>query len=158
MEANDELYESQGVTFPEDRDFNYGQVIEEDIQMNFFQRIFSFKGRLRRTYLFLLSILYTSLLLSGIFCLCSEDEILTPVMKFLGVLLILTSLWIMIAAKARRCHDLGHSGWYQLMVLIPLLGPIINIYILLGQGMPVSNEYGPNPRDKRKKEAEFQPS
>jgi uncharacterized membrane protein YhaH (DUF805 family) len=38
--------------------------------------------------------------------------------------LVLLSLWPSWAVGAKRCHDRGRSGWFQLIVLIPLVGPI----------------------------------
>ncbi len=47
---------------------------------------------------------------------------------------------------ARRLHDTGKSGWWQLIGLIPLLGIIIMIVLLAQQGVAGANEYGPDPR------------
>lgn len=50
-----------------------------------------------------------------------------------------------IAIAARRLHDTGRSGWWQLIVLIPLIGPII-LLVFLVQDSRESNQYGPNPK------------
>ena len=36
-----------------------------------------------------------------------------------------------LAYGARRLHDIGKSGWYQLVALVPVLGWIYLIYLLL---------------------------
>jgi uncharacterized membrane protein YhaH (DUF805 family) len=54
-----------------------------------------------------------------------------------GLGLILPAL----AVGARRLHDIGKSGWLQLIWLIPLVGWIVVIYWLVQPTGP-SNEYG----------------
>lgn len=46
-----------------------------------------------------------------------------------------------ISIAARRLHDTGKSGWWQLIVLIPVLG-LIGIIFLLAQAGQADNEYG----------------
>ncbi|WP_232504214.1 DUF805 domain-containing protein [Shewanella benthica] len=50
-----------------------------------------------------------------------------------------------IAICARRLHDAGRSGWWQLIGLIPLIGAIVLLvfYVLDSIG---ENEYGANPK------------
>ena len=48
-----------------------------------------------------------------------------------------------ISIATRRLHDIGRSGWWQLIGLIPLLGIIILIVFLV-QDSHGDNEYGPN--------------
>jgi uncharacterized membrane protein YhaH (DUF805 family) len=50
-----------------------------------------------------------------------------------------------IAVSVRRLHDLGKSGWWFLIALIPLVGPIILIVWFAGRGAEGNNEYGANP-------------
>ncbi len=52
-----------------------------------------------------------------------------------------------LAVTARRLHDTGKSGWWQLILLIPILGLIILIIFLVKDGTPDFNKYGPNPKD-----------
>jgi uncharacterized membrane protein YhaH (DUF805 family) len=43
---------------------------------------------------------------------------------------------------ARRLHDTGRSGWFQLLMLIPIVGWIIMIIWLAQETTPADNEYG----------------
>jgi uncharacterized membrane protein YhaH (DUF805 family) len=48
-----------------------------------------------------------------------------------------------IAVGARRLHDIGRSGWWQLLWFIPIIGWIIMIIWLASRGEDGANEYGP---------------
>jgi uncharacterized membrane protein YhaH (DUF805 family) len=48
-----------------------------------------------------------------------------------------------LAVGARRLHDIGRSGWWMLIVVIPLVGWIIAIIWYAKEGTPGTNEYGP---------------
>jgi uncharacterized membrane protein YhaH (DUF805 family) len=50
-----------------------------------------------------------------------------------------------ISVAARRLHDTGRTGWWQLIGLIPLIGIIILI-VFLAQDSHGDNEYGVNPK------------
>lgn len=51
-----------------------------------------------------------------------------------------------LAVAARRLHDTGKSGWWQLIALIPYLGALVLIAFLIRDSVPGSNAYGPNPK------------
>ncbi len=50
-----------------------------------------------------------------------------------------------IAVGVRRLHDIDRSGWWYLIVLIPLIGALVLIYWFVQPGTQGSNEYGDNP-------------
>lgn len=65
-------------------------------------------------------------------------------MNMLALLFNLAVLLPSLAVGARRLHDIGKSGWLQLVGLIPLLGWILLIYwFVQPSGGP--NEYGEGP-------------
>ncbi len=47
-----------------------------------------------------------------------------------------------IAITARRLHDTGLSGWWQLLGLIPLIGWIIVIVLCVRKSNPAGDKYG----------------
>ena len=49
-----------------------------------------------------------------------------------------------LAAGTRRLHDMGKSGWFQLLWFIPVLGWAVMIYFLV-QPSAGPNEYGEGP-------------
>jgi len=50
-----------------------------------------------------------------------------------------------LAVAARRLHDTGRSGWWQLLWLLPIIGFIILLIWFIQQGEAGNNQYGPNP-------------
>lgn len=67
-------------------------------------------------------------------------------MGILGGLYTLAVLLPAIAVGVRRLHDTGRSGWWMLLVFVPLIGPIVLIVFFVLDSQPGSNEYGPNPK------------
>ena len=51
----------------------------------------------------------------------------------------------LLAVTSRRLHDTGHSGWWQLIQLVPF-GVILIIIWGVQDSDPGPNEYGPNPK------------
>lgn len=51
-----------------------------------------------------------------------------------------------IAVGVRRLHDINKSGWYMLLYLIPIVGPIILIIWSCQEGTIGPNKYGEDPK------------
>jgi hypothetical protein len=67
---------------------------------------------------------------------------------FLGLywIYVLAALIPGIAVSVRRLHDTGRSGWYFLILLIPIIGGVIFIVFMALDSDPGTNEYGPSPK------------
>ena len=50
-----------------------------------------------------------------------------------------------LAVTVRRHHDGNRSGWWILLGLIPLIGPLILLFLYIKKGTDGPNEYGPDP-------------
>jgi uncharacterized membrane protein YhaH (DUF805 family) len=50
-----------------------------------------------------------------------------------------------LAVAARRLHDTDRSGWWQLIVLLPIIGLIVLIVFLVQEGSAEANQFGETP-------------
>jgi uncharacterized membrane protein YhaH (DUF805 family) len=103
-----------------------------------------FSGRSQRSeyWFYVLFYLIISIVLSVIDSLVFK----AGSMGILGGVFALAMLVPSIAVAARRLHDTGRSGWWQLLALIPLIGAIILIVFLAQDTTPGENKYGPSPK------------
>lgn len=51
-----------------------------------------------------------------------------------------------LAVSVRRLHDVGKSGWFYFIVLIPLVGAIWLLVLFFTEGNRGENQYGPDPK------------
>lgn len=51
-----------------------------------------------------------------------------------------------LAVSVRRLHDVGKSGWWILICLVPVIG-VYFLYLTILEGQQGTNEYGPNPKE-----------
>ena len=73
----------------------------------------------------------------------------TPPMMGISLLTSLYNLAVLvpsIAVAVRRMHDTGRSGWWVLIVFVPIIGGIIFLIFALQDSEPSSNQYGANPK------------
>ena len=52
-----------------------------------------------------------------------------------------------LAVSVRRLHDVGKSGWFYFIILIPIVGGIWILVLFCTDGVTGSNEYGANPKE-----------
>ena len=67
-------------------------------------------------------------------------------MGLLSGLFYLAILVPSIALNTRRLHDIGKSGWFQLLFIIPIVGFILWIIWMVRDGDDGVNQYGPSPK------------
>jgi len=100
-----------------------------------FKKPFSFYGRIRRTEFGLSMIIY----IAYAFFVTMIIERGKSEVGF-SHLLMLPAYYFTFAQGAKRCHDVGNSGWYQLI-------PFYVLWLLFTDGDFGANEYGPNPKE-----------
>ena len=71
----------------------------------------------------------------------------TPAFAFLYVIYFLAILIPSLAVIVRRLHDIGKSGWFYFVSLIPFIGSIWLIILFATEGDKGPNQYGPDPKN-----------
>lgn len=95
-----------------------------------FSNYANFSGRARRSeyWYFALFLLIISLI---------------PIVNLIvGLISIIPS----IAVSVRRLHDIGKSGWWLLLFLIPIIGYIVLLIWACTDSQPGENQWGANPK------------
>lgn len=107
----------------------------------------TFSGRATRHefwmfYLFMNIVLYVPLLIG--LSLLTDDSTAGAGIFFIVISIILTIGLVipLLAVCVRRLHDIGQSGSYLLMSLIPFAGPIIMLVAFAKDSQPGKNQYG----------------
>jgi len=52
-----------------------------------------------------------------------------------------------IAVAVRRLHDIDRSGWWLLIILIPVIGAIVLLVFMVQNSKPGENRFGENPKE-----------
>jgi uncharacterized membrane protein YhaH (DUF805 family) len=101
----------------------------------------TFSGRARRSefWWFVLANFLASIVASIV------DQVLLDGPLFEYVLL-LALLVPGLAVGARRLHDTGRSGWWQLIAFVPLVGIIVLVVFWVQDGHRGPNQHGPSPK------------
>ncbi len=112
--------------------------------MNWYLKVmsnyFNVNGRARRTEYWMYFLVYL-----GIAIVASVLDGLLDSQK-IGALVALVHLVPSITVGVRRLHDIGRSGWWLLIALLPLVGWLIALYWAVKEGQPHDNAYGADPK------------
>lgn len=107
----------------------------------------NFNGRTRRreywyyrlgVVLFIILPLAATVLLGGV-----DNEIVKLICNIIHPLLI-------ISITVRRLHDTDRSGWWVLLILIPIIGDIVLLIFLCQKGTEGENRFGKDPKSDDK--------
>lgn len=101
------------------------------------RKFFSFKGRINRAEMWITGIVYG--IINGIlqFVIDNAYDVNASLMVLWLLIYGITS-WVLLSQGAKRCHDLGHNGWWQLI-------PFYVIWMYFVKGESESNKYGNPP-------------
>lgn len=99
-----------------------------------FKQPFKFEGRIRRLE-FGLSIIicyFSMVIITLIGFLVNLSNLFILIFE-------IPAYWFLFAQGAKRCHDFGKNGWWQLI-------PFYIFWLIFNEGVPGENEYGSNPK------------
>lgn len=65
---------------------------------------------------------------------------------FIGMVYSLLVLIPGVAVTIRRLHDTGRSGWWFLVLFVPVIGVLVMLIFTLFDSEEGDNRYGPNPK------------
>jgi uncharacterized membrane protein YhaH (DUF805 family) len=106
--------------------------------------VFAGRARRREFWMFTLVSFVISIVLSIL-----DAVIGTDYGAGYGLLATIYGLAILIPSLAvgvRRLHDIGRTGWWILIGLIPCIGLIVLLVFYAQDGQRTTNEYGPDPK------------
>lgn len=106
---------------------------------------FSGRARRREYWTFALVNCLIALLLMTLGLAFGEDS---PASNIMVTIFYLIMLVPNLSVSVRRLHDIGKSGWYMFLSLIPLIGGLILLTWSLMDSEPGENQYGKNPKEE----------
>lgn len=113
--------------------------------MSAMRKYATFSGRAPRKEYWMFTLIYiiiaivAGVLDAFIFGLAAES------IGILGGIVALVHIVPSIAVGVRRLHDTNRSGWWYLIIFIPLIGILVMLYWMIKASDPGENQYGPNP-------------
>ena len=154
-EADTDAYSAQAAPKAGKKFLNLGEGLNllfkdssADKEAVFKELFFTSKGRLNRK-----SYIYRSIFLSLV--LCVVQGVLTFAANTIGALELLFAVVAFgfslfsfvsnIMMDVRRLHDLDLSGWWMLLMLVPLVNIFFALYMLFFKGTDGPNQYGDDP-------------
>lgn len=98
---------------------------------------FSGRSRRREYWLFFLFTIIANMV-AGVLDVATGTGAISAIV---AIVLIVPS----IAVLVRRLHDTNRSGWWALLILLPILGGLILLIFCIFKGTQGSNRFGPDP-------------
>ncbi len=96
-----------------------------------FENAFSFDGRIRRTEYGISLMIYVAIATVLNLIIQSNPDVVIIGLAFIP------AFWFLSAQACKRCHDVGNSGWWQLI-------PFYALWLIFQEGEPSQNQYGNN--------------
>ncbi len=110
----------------------------------------TFSGRSRRREFWGYTIVNTIIL--GImiyFYLTAKTDTSVNLSTAVLIIYIIITTCPTLAATVRRWHDLGRTGKWLWLNLVPGVGTLVTLCFMLGEGEDATNEYGRNPKERK---------
>jgi len=111
-----------------------------------FKQYATFSGRARRSeyWYFMLFYIIGYLLMSFLDGMLGSFSVKSGI-GLLGGVFLLVHILPSLAVTVRRLHDIGRTGWWYFIIIIPLIGPLV-LLVFSVLDSKEDNQYGPNPK------------
>ena len=119
---------------------------------SFWSNYANFKGRSRRSeYWYIqLFLVVTNLAAAAIDLVLMDGDVDRFIANggggIVGLVWILATIVPALAVLVRRLHDTGKSGWWALMILLPVAGAIVLLVFTVTDSDGIANKYGISPK------------
>ena len=107
-----------------------------------FKRYVDFEGRSARSEYWWWTLF---VFIANIFVGILDTAIFQSESGILGIIVSLAFLLPGLAVSIRRLHDVDRSGWWLLIILVPILGAILLLVWYCTKGTEGSNRFGTDP-------------
>lgn len=108
-----------------------------DVKKSLFKRLFSYEGRIMRTEYIISFTIFLVLYVA-------MDRIILTGINPIIMLAYIPLFWFLLAQGAKRCHDRGNNGWYQII-------PFYLFWLLSAKSSDGENQYGVKPKENGNK-------
>ncbi len=109
-----------------------------------------FSGRLsRRSYIIGLFCVYAVTILLGIVIKMVMDSGVPVIGVLMYYVVLIASIVLPISLLIRRLHDVGKSGWFGLLLLVPIVNLYVIYLLLIKTGDAGNNTYGAPPSNAK---------
>lgn len=111
----------------------------------------NFDGRARRSEFWYYNLMNMLIVISleilvVVLVAATQSAIVGGIIGILILLYVLGTFIPSIAVMVRRLHDVGKSGWWYFIALVPIIGTIWLLVLLFTDSQEGNNEYGANPK------------
>ena len=134
-----------------------------------FENYANFKGRARRSefwwftlFNFLIGMVFNLILYSivgtDVKAIIQNGGNIPTSYYIINIISTIYSLAILVpslAVTVRRLHDVGRSGWFFFLILVPIIGWIILLVWHFTDSQPGTNQWGPNPKEGNPQSFDF---
>ena len=109
---------------------------------------FKFQGRARRKEYWMFT-LFSFIIYMILFIIFAKIMSLPKGYMITAAIYTLAVFFPTLAVTIRRLHDTNRSGWWSLLVIIPVIGILILLIFMLLDSTPSNNNYGENPKEQQ---------
>ncbi|WP_127144283.1 DUF805 domain-containing protein [Pelagibacterium montanilacus] len=109
------------------------------------RRYVDFRGRSTRSQFWLFTLFYLLLLCAGLLLDAMIGTLDAEGNGVIGGVVVLAHLIPSLSVLVRRLHDIDRTGWWALIMLVPLVGLIVLLVFAVTPSTSGANRFGPHP-------------